>query len=279
MIGETMTEHRRPRPRSIRIEEDFFRLLAELVRKREPLVLVTVASASGSAPGKAGGKMIVTAETQHGTVGGGRVENATVTRARELLGSTAGPQSVDYDVVQDLGMSCGGSMTVLFEPITPPPRLVIFGAGHISESLCAIASLVGFDVTVCDEREDWLTEERFPKAKKRIVAELETAVAEAGIDTDTLVASATPGHAFDQRVIRAIFERDMNPRYLGVIGSRRKAVLFRKELVEGGIPESVAETIRIPMGLNIGAAEPREIALSIMAEMVALLRGVETVEW
>jgi xanthine dehydrogenase accessory factor len=182
---------------------------------------------------------------------------------------------ISYDVVQDLGMSCGGTMRLLFEPMTPPPRLVIFGAGHISESLCAMASLAGFDVVVCDEREDWLTEARFPAARRRILGPLDEAVDRAGIEPATFVACVTPGHADDERVVRTLFDRNHNPRYLGVIGSRRKAALFRKGLVEAGVPAEGAEAIHIPMGLDIGAADPPEIAVSVVAELVAVLRREE----
>jgi len=265
-------------PRTIRVGTALFRTLADLLDRGEPLVLVTVTEASGSAPGKAAAKMIVTADDLHGTVGGGRVENAAILHAREMLTKPSGPETVRYDVVQDLGMSCGGTMHVLFEPMTPLPRLVIFGAGHISEALCRIASATGFAVDVCDEREDWLTEERFPDARRRILAPWEEAVERATLTPDSFVASVSPGHAFDERVVTAIFASGVRPRYLGVIGSRRKAVMLKKELLEKGHSEEDVERIHIPMGLNLGAVDPREIALSVVAELVANLRGVENVE-
>jgi xanthine dehydrogenase accessory factor len=267
------------KPRAVRAPDSFFRTLSDVVARREPAVLVTVMESSGSAPGKAGAKMLVTEAAHHGTVGGGRVEKATIAQAREFLGTATGPRVVSYDVVKDLGMSCGGTMRLLFEPMTPPPRLVIFGAGHISESMCAMATLAGFDVTVCDEREDWLTEERFPDARQRILADWEEAVDRADVDRKTFVASVTPGHAFDERVLHALHERDIRPRYLGVIGSRRKAAILKKDLMARGIPESEADRIRIPMGLDIGAADPPEIAVSVVAELVATLRGASEQRW
>lgn len=256
------------------VDAGFYRRLADLAAERVPLVVVTVTEASGSAPGKPGAKMIVTADSTHDTVGGGRVENAAIQRARELIGSTAGPESVHYDVVQDLGMSCGGSMTLMFEPVTPAPRLVIFGAGHISKPLCAIAAIAGFEVTVCDDRPEWLTAERFPDANACVLADWEDAVAEAGIDAQTFVASVSPGHAFDTRVVRAILTSGARPRYLGVVGSLRKAITLKRELVEAGLDAEAVARIHSPMGIDIGAVEPREIALSAVAEMVAELRNV-----
>jgi xanthine dehydrogenase accessory factor len=265
-------------PRTVRTGAGLFRTLADLLDGGEPLVLVTVIEASGSAPGKAAAKMVVTADALHGTVGGGRVENAAIQHARTLLAKPAGPETVRYDVVQDLGMSCGGTMHVLFEPMTPLPRLVVFGAGHISETLCRIAASTGFEVVVCDEREDWLTEERFPDARERILAPWEDAVEKAHLTAETFVASVSPGHALDERVVTAILGSAVRPRYLGVVGSRRKAALLKKGLLENGQAQADVERIRIPMGLNIGAVDPREIALSVVAEMVAVLRGVESVE-
>lgn len=256
------------------VDAAFYRRLAELATARISLVVATVTEASGSAPGKAGAKMIVTASETHGTVGGGRVENAAILRARELIGSTAGPESEHYDVVQDLGMSCGGSMTLMFEPVTPSPRLVIFGAGHISKPLCAIAVIAGFEVTVCDDRPEWLTEDRFPDASERVLADWEDAVARARIDEQTFVVSVSPGHAFDARVVHAILGTGLRPRYLGVVGSVRKSILLKRELVEAGLDAEAVARIHSPMGIDIGAVEPREIALSAAAEMVAELRNV-----
>jgi len=266
------TGKRRPRP--VAVPPEFFKSLAELTAGRVPLVLVTVSEASGSAPGKAGAKMIVTAEATYGTVGGGRVENAAIDHAREILGGFAEPETRRYNVVQDLGMSCGGSMSLMYETITPAPRLVIFGAGHISQPLCAVASVAGFDVTVLDERSDWLTEDRFPDARERILAGWGEVVERAKLDRHTFVASVSPGHAFDKEIVKGVAAGAERPRYVGVIGSRRKAAVLKKELLEEGIDSAFVEALHIPMGFNIGAVEPREIAISVVAELVAELRGV-----
>jgi len=261
--------------RSVRVDSEFWRLLADSAGSREPGVVITVAKASGSAPGKAGAKMLVTGDAQFGTVGGGRVESAAIRHARELLARHGGPDLVKYDVVQDLGMSCGGSMTLFYEPVTPPPRLVIFGAGHIAESLCAMAALAGFEVAVLEDRKDWLTAERFPAATRLINAPLEEAVGLAEIDAATFVTSVTQGHQFDRVVVRTLLTTVGMPRYLGIIGSRRKAEVLRGEFREDGLADADIKAIRIPMGVSIGAVDPREIAVSITAELVAVLRGVD----
>lgn len=260
-------------PRPVRVPSALHRRLAELAEAREPVVVVTVAATGGSPPGKAGAKMLVTADGHEGTVGGGKVEATALEHARRLLGADTGPEILKVDVVRDLGMSCGGTMTLLLEPHTPPPRLVIFGAGHIAEALCHLAAWAGFDVTVCDAREEWVTGERLPEARERIHAPWEEAVERAHPDARSFLVCVTPGHAFDREVVRAVLARVEAPRYLGVVGSRRKAALFRKDLEDAGVPAETAAAIHIPMGLPIGAADPREIALSITAELVATLRG------
>ncbi|NNF07116.1 MAG: hypothetical protein HKN21_10180 [Candidatus Eisenbacteria bacterium] len=252
--------------------------LSRLAAERVPLVVVTVVKASGSAPGKSGAKMVVTARAAYGTVGGGRVENAALEHARSLLGKHQAPEVQHIDVVQDLGMTCGGSMEIMYETQTPPPRLVIFGAGHIAEPLCAAAVLAGFDVTVCDDREDWLTKERFPSASALIQAPPSEAVSRAALNEHTFVTSVAPGHSVDQEIMLAIAAGGVRPRYVGVIGSRRKGVELRKGLLEKGTTESFVESIHIPMGLNIGAAEPNEIAISIVAELVAEFRNMNPVK-
>ncbi len=269
---------RKSQPRAVFVGVSFFRRLADLVDRREPVVVVTVAEASGSAPGRPGAKLVVSRDGAYGTVGGGRVENAALEHARTLIGASTGPEIVRYDVVQDLGMTCGGSMSLTFEPITPSPRLVIFGAGHVAQPLCAVAVLAGFEATVIDERPDWLTEERFPDARERILCSWDEAVDRARIDGHTFVVSVSPGHTVDEALMKKVLAADVRPRYLGVIGSRRKGAVIRKNLGEAGIAAEGIEALHIPMGLNIGAAEPREIAVSIVAEMIAELRGMKTVE-
>lgn len=223
--------------------------------------------------------MLVTADRSLGQVGGGRVEAAAIRKARELLGTRNEPVQEDVHVVRDLGMSCGGSMTLLYEPMSPPERLVVFGAGHVSRALTAVAAAVGFDVTVFDERREWLVEEAFPGAVGRVLVPWPEAVERARIDEHTLVASVSPGHAVDQVLVRAIYDAGVRPKYLGVIGSVRKGILFKRELIESGVPEEWVNGLRIPMGVRIGAVEPGEIAVSIAAELVSCVRGAPMAEW
>lgn len=260
------------------VSSSFFRRLASLLDSGTPAVLLTVIGARGSVPGKIGAKMFVTDAGHEGTIGGGKVENAAIQEARALLGSDQPCTRVSYDLNRDLGMTCGGSVDILLERLSLPARLVVFGAGHVSEPLCAFAAATGFAVTVCDDREEWLSRDRFPTAARLVNGPPAEAVADARVDGDTFVASVSPGHAVDLDVLTALLRLDVTPRYLGVIGSRRKGILLKKKLLELGFPEERVDAVRIPIGLNIGASGPTEIAVSIVAELVQVRRdsGAET---
>lgn len=264
--------------RQVLVPPSFFHTLTEFMARREPVVMVTVAEIRGSVPGKLGGKMLVTADAQHGSVGGGAVEERAIQEARALLGERAGPRMMSYELGKDLGMSCGGMVRLFFEPIGIAPRLVLFGAGHVARPVCAVAATAGFEVTVCDEREAWLTSEAFPLSTNRIKGSPEEAAAQAGIDGDTFVAVVTPDQSLDQRAILAVLRGEHPPRYLGVIGSRRKRKKIEAWLDDEGLAEVAAPILHVPMGLDIGAVGPGEIAVSVVAQMAALFRGVEAVE-
>ena len=132
-------------------------------------------------------------------------------------------------------------MTLLYERHEHPSRLIIFGAGHVARALCAMAAVLEMDVVVCDSRAEWLTEERFPAAFKRIPGSVTKALEKVELTADTFVVSVAPGHAVDVEVVRGILAGKTRPRYLGVIGSRRKAVELRKELRAAGISDQDEE--------------------------------------
>lgn len=271
-----------------RVPSAIVRQWCELMERREPLVVVTVVEAAGSAPGKAGAKMLVTARASHGTVGGGRIELTAIAHARSLLasgaagesGADAGSQKPElhrYDLVRDLGMTCGGSQTLLYEPMTPAPRLLLFGAGHVARPLCAIAALAGFEVSVFDGRDEWLQADAFPSARECACLSPSEAVIRAHVGVGDFVVLSTPSHALDSEILVPILAGPM-PRYLGVIGSRRKREVLRRALAEQGIPQDRIDAVKVPVGLNLGGPSPGEIAVAVVAELVLVVRGHETAE-
>lgn len=252
---------------------DVYEWLARARRERVPAVLATVVDVTGSAPQVPGAKLVVLADGRAaGTVGGGAFERRVLEEARALAAGD-GPVSrlVTLNLTRDLGMCCGGEMRVFLEKILGPERLVLFGGGHIGRALCQAAAAAGFEVTVVDEREEWAVPARFPAAREVVCEEPEAALARLRIDEATYCVVATHSHPLDQAVITALLATPA--RFLGMVGSRTKRGKFLARLQARGLPEETLARLRTPLGLEIGAVTPEEIAVSILAELVAVRRG------
>jgi xanthine dehydrogenase accessory factor len=245
--------------------------LTEARERREPCVLVTVVSFKGSTPRKPGAKMLVSAQGAIvGTIGGGAVELSLTEEAQTIL-DEATPRLVERHLTNELGMCCGGGMTVLMEPQVYAPRLFLFGAGHVAMPLAKVATLAGFEVHVIDNRENLATAERFPSVRQLLVEEPLDVIDSLGMEADqTYVVIVTHDHALDEAIVAEVMKRSY--RYLGVIGSDRKREMFKKRLSARGLDDAAIQTMRTPMGLDIGAETPEEIAVSITAEMIQLRR-------
>ncbi len=248
-----------------------FAEMARLAELGESFVVATVASTAGSSPQKAGAKLLVMeGGRQLGTVGGGALERQVVEAARALLADGAATARLfEAQLARDLGMGCGGQMTVFLEKVAGPERVCLFGAGHVAKALCAALRSAGFRVAVADARPEWLTEERFPGAERVLGDPL--AFARTGALEGAAACVMTHDHALDQALAEALLARPL--RYLGVIGSARKGEQLRALLKERGLSKEAIARVRTPMGLPIGAKTPEEIAISIAAELIALRRG------
>jgi xanthine dehydrogenase accessory factor len=250
------------------------RVLRALLAAREqraPCVLATVIAFKGSTPRKPGAKMLVFPDGRTlGTVGGGALEHEVTERAREICASTV-PVLFDRHLSHQLAMCCGGSVTVSLEPQTYAPRLLLFGAGHVAEALCQVASLAGFDVTIIDRRAELATPERFAAARRILVEEPLDVLDALELEADqTYVVVVTHDHALDQDIAAAVLKRPF--RFLGVIGSTRKREMFRKRLSAQGYPDELLDRMRTPVGLEIEAETPAEIAVSVVAELIQVRR-------
>lgn len=229
--------------------------------------LATVVRASGSTPQQVGARLLLRPDgTCVGTVGGGAIEHAVLEELRACA-VDGRPRLVVKDLLRDLGMCCGGRMEVLVEPIEGSPRLVLFGAGHVAKPTAALARTLGFRVLVADDREDLNTEERFPGCE-RVLAEPEEAAIETS-ERDWLLVM-THDHRLDEEALDFYARRPHA--YLGVIGSRRKIYrMLQRIAARHGLPP--LERVYAPVGLDIGAVSPEEIAVSIAAELTALRHG------
>lgn len=244
--------------------------LARWRARRRRFVLATVIGSRGFTPRKAGAHMLLGegGETV-GTVGGGAIEHEVQREAAALL-ARGGTALVERHLTRELGMCCGGEMSVFLEVVEPAPALLVFGAGYIAKPLAAIAAGCGFEVTVVDGRAEWATGERFPSAGLRAEDPEDFARAlEARGDEYAVV--VTHDHAVDQRVVQHLLAKPL--RFVGMIGSVPKQRKFALRLRARGFDEAAIARLRTPLGLAIGAATPEEIAVSVVAELIAVRRG------
>lgn len=243
--------------------------VAALTARRVPCVLITVTEAKGSTPREAGAKMVVSADEQHGTIGGGNLEHEAIAAARALLGGGGGPASIDYALGPTLAQCCGGAVTVLLEPLLPPRRtLHLFGAGHVGREIVDVLKGLPVHVRWIDERQGEMPLEVPPIAEPVITA---TPVAEVrAIGADDLVLVLTHSHDLDYALVRAVLEHGRFA-HLGLIGSGTKRARFEKRLLADGVTQ--LERLVCPIGLpGVGGKHPREIAVAVAADLLA--RGI-----
>jgi xanthine dehydrogenase accessory factor len=258
------------------VNHEVFAALGEALKNGEDVALVTIVSANGSTPQRVGAKMLVYADGRVvGTIGGGCYENEALWKAREAL-KTRKATTARYELADDFaaesGLICGGQMEVFIEPIDPSPAVYIFGAGHVGQFVGRVAHDAGFRVHVVDDREKFANPERFPDAAEIIVDDIPTWLANSALPSSAYAVVVTRGHRHDLDALRALAPRNL--RYLGLIGSRAKVKRIYDVLVEdGSVPIDRLETIHAPIGLDIGAVTPQEIAVSIVAELIAIRRG------
>jgi xanthine dehydrogenase accessory factor len=181
--------------------------------------------------------------------------------------------NLNQDPKYDTGLVCGGTLDIFVEPILPPSLLYIFGAGHVSVNLYKVARSVGFDVTVADDREGYANRERFPDAKEVIAEDFERVMARLAPNESSYIVIVTRGHRDDMRLLRWAVQTPA--RYIGMIGSKRKTITIFRELTREGIAPELFERVHAPVGLDIGAVTPEEIAVAITAELIAVRRRVE----
>lgn len=250
--------------------------IGEALTRGEEVALVTIVSSNGSTPQRVGAKMLVYRDGRTvGTIGGGCYEHDALGKAREAIASRK-PVRARYDLNDDFaeetGLVCGGQMEVFIEPLEAPPALYVFGAGHVGYYLARIASEAGFELHVVDDRAAFANRERFPFAASVVVEDLPTWLAEAPMPSTAYAVVVTRGHRNDLETLQALVGREL--RYVGLIGSRAKVARIYDQLLSNGHATlEQLSRVHAPIGLDIGAVTPQEIAVSIVAELVAIRRG------
>ena len=256
---------------------DLYEEIVKLRQQGRRGAVATIVNVRGSIPSFKTAKMLVRDDGSIvGTVGGGCVEADVWQAAREVM-ELERPRTLTFNLNQDpkydTGLVCGGTLEIFVEPILPPALLYIFGAGHVANGLYKIAATAGFDVTIVDDRQAYANRERFPEAAEVIADDFDAVTQRLSISETAYIVIVTRGHRDDMRVLRWAVQTPA--RYIGMIGSKRKTIAIFRELTGEGLAPELFQRVHAPVGLDIGAVTPEEIAVAITAELIAARRHVE----
>jgi xanthine dehydrogenase accessory factor len=253
---------------------DIYEQIVQLRRDGRRGAVATIVNVRGSIPSFQTAKMLVRDDGSIvGTIGGGCVEADVWQAAREVMESEK-PRTLKFDLNQDpkydTGLVCGGTLEVFVEPVLPPALLYIFGAGHVALNVCRTASGSGFEVIVTDDRSSYATKERFPTAREVHALDFDEATAKLDPNEASYIMIVTRGHRDDMRLLRWAVQTPA--RYVGMIGSKRKVIAIFKALQAEGLPAHLFDRVYSPIGLDIGAVTPEEIAVAVTDELIAFRR-------
>lgn len=254
---------------------DIFEEIVRIRKAGETAALATIIRRIGSTPRKDNARMLIRPDgTSLGSVGGGCVEAEVWQKARQVIESgrsTVVTYEMKDEDVRNEGLVCGGSVEVFIEAIGPDPLVVIMGAGHLGRAIAQVAQPAGFRVAVLDDRESFANRERFPTAEQIIVSDFDKGLDQIPVNEKTYILVVTRGHSHDQ--VAADSALKTRARYVGLVGSRRKIQLILENILQDGLPVEELERFYAPIGLPIGSETPEEIAISVVAELIALRKG------
>ena len=259
------------------MQMDIYEEIVKLRQHGRRGAVATIVNVRGSIPSFKTAKMLVRDDGSiFGTIGGGCVEAEVWQAAREVMANEK-PRTMTFNLNQDpkydTGLVCGGTLDIFIEPILPAALLYLFGAGHVALNVSKTASRAGFDVTVIDDREAYANRERFPEAKEVLAEDFDSVMGRLTPSESSYIVIVTRGHRDDMRCLRWAVQTPA--RYIGMIGSKRKTLTIFRELTKEGLAPELFERVHAPVGLDIGAVTPEEIAVAITAELIAIRRHSE----
>lgn len=250
-------------------EGTIYQAALEAVRRGQPAALVTVVEALGSAPREPGAKMLVYPDGRTvGTVGGGASEAWAIDQARQAL-TEGRSRLLERPTGED--DVCGGAMRFFVDVLLPPATLLIVGAGHIGQAVASVGAWLGYRIVVLDQREELVSADRFPDADALLSGPLDEELDAVPLTEQTYVVLVTPHHSPDEKALSVLAERSVA--YVGLLGSSRRTKATFARARDLDVPEAFLEQVHTPIGLDIHAETPREIALSILADVTAVRRA------
>lgn len=254
--------------------ESIYQAVAELESNNESGVLCTIILSRGSTPRHVGSKLLAYEDGHFiGSVGGGEVESRVLAEARQAM-DDGHPRLLKYDMVDpqngDPGV-CGGQLEVYLEPILSQPKVLVIGGGHVGKAVAHLAHWLGFQVIVSDDRAEFVTKEGHPEADVLLLEKMSELPKKVKIDPRTYIVLTTRGVTVDVEGLPALLESRAG--FFGVIGSRRRWTITRKTLLEAGVKAELIDRVHSPIGLELNAETPEEIAVSILAQIIMLRNG------
>jgi xanthine dehydrogenase accessory factor len=254
---------------------DIYQEIVRIKEKGEEAALVTIVSATGSTPREEGAKMLVKPDgTIIGTIGGGNLEAQVINEAVGVI-KQGKPKRLHMSLTakeaEEAGMICGGDLEVFIEPILTAPTMYIFGGGHISLPLAQMGKLLGFKIAIIDDRAEFASTKRFPEAEMVLAGDFSKAFSKLKIDKTSYIVIVTRGHQNDELVLE--WAVGTPAKYIGMIGSQTKVKTVFSHLLAKGVSKGRLDSVYSPIGLEIGAQTPEEIAVSILAEIIKVRRS------
>lgn len=247
--------------------------IVDVLQNNRPAALATIVKTRGATPRNLGAKMVVYPDGSiAGSIGGGEMERRVIAAAQEVLADNR-PRYLDMTLSNEKRgdpLICGGEMEIFVEPLLTAPTLLLVGAGHVGAAVAEVAHFAGFRVTVLDDRPEFVTPESFPHAEERIAGDLVAQIKQLDISPRTYVVLVTRAHSLDAALLGAIVDRPAA--YIGMLGSKRRVLTVMNTLKQQGVDEAKLARVHAPIGVEINAETPQEIAISIMAEVIQARR-------
>lgn len=254
------------------MEGKILKAVSSAVEKGIETAVVTVLEVKGSSPGKEGSMMAVFSDGSIlGTVGGGALEYEFIKEALKAIKENKSfEKSFELTEKGSLHMKCGGFVRAYIKVFAKREKLLIMGGGHLGAELYTLGKFLNKYVVIFDDREEFANRERFPEADEIILGKMKETVKNYSIDENSYIIIVTRGHENDKECLKAILDKKVSPKYIGMVGSRGKVLSTYKELLDEGYSKDELKKIYSPIGLDISSSEPKEIALGIMAEITAV---------
>lgn len=254
------------------MEGKILKAVSSAVERGIETAVVTVLEVKGSSPGKEGSMMAVFSDGSIlGTVGGGALEYEFIKEALKAIKENKScEKSFELTEKGSLHMKCGGFVRAYIKVFAKREKLLIMGGGHLGAELYTLGKFLNKYVVIFDDREEFANRERFPEADEIILGKMKETVKNYSIDENSYIIIVTRGHENDKECLKAILDKKVSPKYIGMVGSRGKVLSTYKELLDKGYLKEELKKIYSPIGLDISSSEPKEIALGIMAEITAV---------